>query len=206
MAFIPAAADSPDFEQPVRQGVLPVDTLPLYRRLAPLVVKQRMADLGISPGSAAVAAVGDNLTAELGKILTELALQVRYLTVSMKYGAEEFCHSLRREYEAVARGRFREEAGTVVFSWEGIELEAYGRYRDDRLYGAVACPDLRDCYVEELGRRGEGGEHAVRLVGRKKGMAVWAYVFATDAEGKTASGSACVLDGTMKDEQLKGKD
>ena len=82
----------------VRQGVLPVDTLPLYRRLAPLVVKQRMADLGISPGSAAVAAVGDNLTAELGKILTELALQVRYLTVSMKYGAEEFCHSLRREY------------------------------------------------------------------------------------------------------------
>lgn len=99
-----------------------------------------------------------------------------------------------------------EKAGTVVFSWEGIALEAYGRYRDDRLYGAVACPDLRDCYVEELGRRGEDGEHAVRLVGRKKGMAVWAYVFATDAEGKTASGSACVLDGTMKDEQLKGKD
>ena len=87
-----------------------------------------------------------------------------------------------------------------------MALEAYGRYRDDRLYGAVACPDLRDCYVEELGRRGEGGEHAVRLVGRKKGMAVWAYVFATDAEGKAASGSACVLDGTMKDEQLKGKD
>ena len=99
-----------------------------------------------------------------------------------------------------------EEAGTVVFSWEGIALEAYGRYKDDRLYGAVACPDLRNCYVEELGRRGEGGEHAVRLVRRKKGMAVWAYVFATDAEGKAASGSACVLDGTMKDEQLKGKD
>ena len=88
-----------------RRGVLPVDTLPLYRRMAPLIVKKRMADLGISPGSATVAAVGDNLTGELGKILTELALQIRYLAVSMKYGTEEFCHSLRREYGVSALQR-----------------------------------------------------------------------------------------------------
>ena len=81
-----------------RRGVLPVDTLLLYRRMAPQIVKKQMADLGLSPGSTTVAAVGDNLNGELGRILTELALQVRYLTVSMKYGAEEFCHSLRREY------------------------------------------------------------------------------------------------------------
>ena len=90
--------DFPWMEQFARRGVLPVDPLPLYRRLAPRLVRQRMADLGLSPGAVTVAAVGDNLTGELEKILTQLALQVRYLTVSMKYGAEEFCHSLRREY------------------------------------------------------------------------------------------------------------
>ena len=90
--------DFPWMEQFASRGVLPVDPLPLYRRLAPRLVRQRMADLGLSPGAVTVAAVGDNLTGELEKILTQLALQVRYLTVSMKYGAEEFCHSLRREY------------------------------------------------------------------------------------------------------------
>ena len=90
--------DFPWTELFARRGVAPVDTLPLHRRMAPLVVKQRLAQAGISPGSATVAAVGDNLTGEVAGILTELALQVRYLTVSMRYGAEEFCHSLRREY------------------------------------------------------------------------------------------------------------
>ena len=90
--------DFPWGELFARRGVAAVDTLPLYRRMAPQIVKRRMADLGISPGAATVAAVGDNLTAEVEKILTDLALQVRYLTVSMKYGAEEFCHRLRREY------------------------------------------------------------------------------------------------------------
>lgn len=90
--------DFPWEELFTRRGVLPVDTMPLYRRMAPLIVRKQMADLRLSPGNTTVAAVGDNLTGELGKILTELALQVRYLNISMKYGAEEFCHSLRREY------------------------------------------------------------------------------------------------------------
>ena len=90
--------DFPWWEVFTRRGVLPVDTLPLYRRMAPQIVKRQMADLGLSPGATTVAAVGDNLTGELAKILTEIALQVRYLSVSMRYGAEEFCHSLRREY------------------------------------------------------------------------------------------------------------
>ena len=88
-----------------RQGILPVDILPLCRRMMPVVVKRRLAEMGISPGRTTVAAVGENLTGEIGMILTELALQVRYLTVSMKYGAEEFCHSLRREYGVSALQR-----------------------------------------------------------------------------------------------------
>ena len=97
--------DFPWRELFARRGVAGVDLLPLYRRMAPQIVRKQMAELGLSPGATTVAAVGDNLTGELGKILTELALQVRYLAVSMRYGAEEFCHSLRREYGVSALQR-----------------------------------------------------------------------------------------------------
>ena len=123
-----------------RRGIAPVDTLPLYRRLAPQMVKKRMMDLGISPGSATVAAVGENLTAELGEILTELALQVRYLTVSMRYGAEEFCHSLRREYgvsvlQRPVRAQL-EEAQVLLLFTEREDL-ACGNPVVLRLYGGA---------------------------------------------------------------------
>ena len=52
--------DFPWTELFARRGVLPVDPLPLYRRLAPRIVKQRMADLGLSPGAVTVAAVGED--------------------------------------------------------------------------------------------------------------------------------------------------
>ena len=113
--------DFPWQELFARRGVLPVDTLPFYRRMAPQIVKKQMADLGLSPGSTTVAAVGDNLNGELGRILTELALQVRYLTVSMKYGAEEFCYSLRREYgvsvlQRPTRAQLEEAQALLLFS------------------------------------------------------------------------------------------
>ena len=43
--------DYPHEDLFVRRGILPVDTLPLYRRMTPLIVKRRMGQLGLSPGT-----------------------------------------------------------------------------------------------------------------------------------------------------------
>lgn len=82
----------------VRHGILPVDTLPLYRRMAPLIVKRRMGQLGLSPGTTTVAVVAESLDGELRTIVTELALQVRYVMLSLSQPAEDFCGGLKREY------------------------------------------------------------------------------------------------------------
>ncbi len=155
-------ADFPWQELFARRGVLPVDTLPLCRRMAPLVVKKRMAELEISPGAATVAAVGDNLTGELERVLTELALQVRYLAVSMKYGAEEFCHSLRREYGVSAlqrptRAQLEEAQVLLLFApreeltcSNPIALRLYSGSEDLRRLGAaLGLPAKLEGLVEE---------------------------------------------------------
>lgn len=81
-----------------RRGILPVDTLALHRAMAPLVVRQRMGELGIAPSSATVAVAADRMGYGLEKILTELALQNRYLVLQIPAGAEDFCAAMRREY------------------------------------------------------------------------------------------------------------
>ena len=109
----------------IRRGILPVDTLSFHRRMAPQVVKKALADLGLSPGSSTVAVVGERMTGELEKILTELALQVRYLTLSMAWGGEEFCHSLHREYgvsvlQSPSREQLAQAQALLLFApWEG---------------------------------------------------------------------------------------
>ena len=109
----------------IRRGVLPVDTLPFHRRMAPQVVKKAMADRGLSPGSSTVAVVGERMTGELEKILTELALQMRYLTLSVPYGGEDFCQSLRREYgvsvlQSPGREQLAQAQALLLFApWEG---------------------------------------------------------------------------------------
>lgn len=82
----------------IRRGILPVDTLPLYRRMAPLIVKRRMGQLGLSPGTTTVAVVAEGMTGELERIVTDLALQVRYVMLSLQIPAEAFCEGLKREY------------------------------------------------------------------------------------------------------------
>ena len=90
--------DYPHEDLFIRRGILPVDPLPLYRRMAPLIVKRRMGQLGLSPGTTTVALVAETMTGELEKIVTELALQVRYVMLSLQIPAEEFCALLKREY------------------------------------------------------------------------------------------------------------
>jgi len=82
----------------LRRGILPVDTLPLYRRMAPLIVKRRMGQLGLSPGTTTVAVVAERMTEELRETVTELALQVRYVMLALETPAEDFCDMLKREY------------------------------------------------------------------------------------------------------------
>ncbi len=89
--------DYPHQEIFAKYGILPVDVLPLYRRMAPLIVRRKMSRQGLSPSTTTVAVAAERMTAEIGKLVTELALQVRYVMLTAS-GAEEFCQSLQREY------------------------------------------------------------------------------------------------------------
>ena len=57
-----------------------------------------MAARYLSGGSARVAVVGDQLSGELVRAVTELALGHRYVLVDVPYGAEALAAQLRREY------------------------------------------------------------------------------------------------------------
>lgn len=116
--------DYPHEDLFVRRGILPVDTLPLYRRMTPLIVKRRMGQLGLSPGTTTVAVVAESLNGELEKIVTDLALQVRYVMLSLQVPAEAFCQGLKREYgvsvvQQPARRQLRQADVLLLFRpWE----------------------------------------------------------------------------------------
>ena len=80
-----------------KYGVRPVSTLPLRRALAAETVGWRLERLGLTAG-ARVAVVGEQLTGELVRTVTELALRHRYLILKVPFGGEELCRRLRREY------------------------------------------------------------------------------------------------------------
>lgn len=90
--------DYPHMDLFIRRGILPVDPLPLYQRMAPLIVKRRMGQLGLSPGTTTVAVVAEGMNSALERIVTDLALQVRYVMLSLQIPAEAFCEGLQREY------------------------------------------------------------------------------------------------------------
>ncbi len=81
-----------------KQGVRPVSTLALRRRLAADWVRELLARRGISPGGARVAVAAEQMSGELVQTVTELALRHRYILLDVPYGGEEFCRQLRREY------------------------------------------------------------------------------------------------------------
>ena len=80
-----------------KYGVRPVSTLPLRRALAAETVGWRLERLGLTAG-ARVAVVGEQLTGELVRTVTELCLRCRYVLLDLPYGGEELSRQLRREY------------------------------------------------------------------------------------------------------------
>lgn len=81
-----------------RQGITPVDPLPLRRAVSAVLVRRQLEKLGCDPAQAVVAVVGDYLTREMEQTVKTLALHYRYVMLSASSGAEELARSLRREY------------------------------------------------------------------------------------------------------------
>lgn len=81
-----------------RQGLRPVSTLSLRRRLAADWVRGALAEAGVSPAGARVAVSAAQMTGELVRTVTELSLRHRYVLLDVPYGGEELCRRLRREY------------------------------------------------------------------------------------------------------------
>ena len=81
-----------------RQGITPIDPLPLRRAMCARLVRQRLEKLGYAPTQAVVAVVGDYLSHEMEQTVKTLALHYRYVMLSVPSGAEELARSLRREY------------------------------------------------------------------------------------------------------------
>ena len=81
----------------IRQGILPVDTLPLRRAMAAPLTRRRLERLGCQPTQAVVAVSGERATREILETAKALALSYRYVLLSAR-GGEDFARSLRREY------------------------------------------------------------------------------------------------------------
>lgn len=81
-----------------KHGLRPVSTLALRRRLAADWVRQALTERGVSPGGARVAVSAAQMSGELVRTVTELALRHRYVLLDVPYGGEELCRRLRREY------------------------------------------------------------------------------------------------------------
>lgn len=91
-------ADYPVGQWPRRHGVEVVSTLSLRRSMASDLVRRITAERGLAPGSVRVAVTAGQMTGELVKTVTELALGYRYVMLDVPYGGEELCRRLRREY------------------------------------------------------------------------------------------------------------
>lgn len=82
----------------IRQGVLPVDTLPLRRALAAPLTRRRLENGGFQPTRAVAAVSGDRAIREVTECAKALALSYRYVLLSVRGDAEPFARNLRREY------------------------------------------------------------------------------------------------------------
>ena len=83
-------------EQLEKVGVAPVSTLPLRRALAADLARAVMAGRNLSGGSARLAVAGDQLSGELVRTVTELALGNRYVLLDVPYGGDTLANQLRR--------------------------------------------------------------------------------------------------------------
>ena len=90
--------DFPCREQLEKCGLRPVSTLALRRRLAADWVRLDLGRRGLSPAGAKVAVCAAQMTGELVRTVTELALRHRYVLLDLPYGGEDLCRQLRKEY------------------------------------------------------------------------------------------------------------
>lgn len=89
--------DFPYMAMFIRQGICPLDTLPLRRALAAPLTRRRLEGLGLSPAQAVVAISSDQAVREVTEAAKLLSLSYRYVLLST-HGGEEFARGLRREY------------------------------------------------------------------------------------------------------------
>ncbi len=81
-----------------RRGVLPVNTLELYRALAGRAVKEGMAGLGLAPAETTAAVTAERITGGVEELVTELCMTVRYVLLQVPRGGEDLCRRLKGEY------------------------------------------------------------------------------------------------------------
>lgn len=81
----------------LRQGIAPIDTLPLRRALAAPLTRRRLESMGLAPTQAVVALSGERTVRDISEAAKALALSYRYVLLSVRDG-EELARSLRREY------------------------------------------------------------------------------------------------------------
>lgn len=79
-------------------GVQPVSSLALRRSLAADWVRWELNVRKIPAAGAQVAVAASQLTGEVVRTVTELALRHRYVLLDLPYGGEDLCRQLRREY------------------------------------------------------------------------------------------------------------
>lgn len=79
-------------------GVRVISTLALRRMIAADWLRIELMAHGITGTGIRVAVAAEELTGELVRTVTELALRYRYVLLDVRRGGEELCRHLRREY------------------------------------------------------------------------------------------------------------
>ena len=112
--------DFPYGEIFAKRGILPIDTLPLYQTMAPQMLRYCLGRRELQPHQVTAAIVAERLDGELEKLITEIALQVRYVVLSVP-GSDKLCAGLRREYgvsilQTSDRHRMEEAQALLLFA------------------------------------------------------------------------------------------
>lgn len=82
----------------LRQGVTPVDPVPLRRALAAGLVQRELSRMGLDGAHGVIAVSGERMERPLMDTVRTLAIRYRYVILDVPSGGEEFARTLRREY------------------------------------------------------------------------------------------------------------